>query len=161
MIYKEIAFRKRTCRQCEGEIKGGEECFRTTSSGHYDHTVCKKCVVQETNKPLGKKLLFVCSANINRSPTFERYFKKVEKKGYEIKSAGFYFGDPIQINEKILEWADAVYVMDISHQQAIFRKYPDYITKCNIVGVSDQYQPDGDDLIDLIKFWEKQVLKLK
>ena len=104
-------------------------------------------------KKLKKKLLFVCTANLNRSPTFERFFKKYYDKKFEVKSAGIYYGYPEILNEKILSWADKVYVMDLSQELFIKKHYSEYISKVEAVGISDQYNPDDEDLIELIEYW--------
>jgi len=102
-----------------------------------------------------KKILFVCSANLNRSPTFEKYFKKIlPKKDWEVRSAGIWHGVLYQVNEEILEWADKVFVMDMSHYFFIFKHYYEYIDKVVVVGISDEYNPDEDKLIELIEFWK-------
>jgi len=100
-----------------------------------------------------RKILFVCSANLNRSPTFEKFFKIKLSDKYDIRSAGTYYGYPYQINKDILDWADKVYVMDLSHSKFIYEKYPDSFHKIQIVGVSDQYDAESPELIRLIEFW--------
>lgn len=98
------------------------------------------------------KILFVCSANTNRSPSFERYFSKHFPK-HEFRSAGTYYGYPYQVDAEILRWADKVYVMDLSHAKFIYDKYPTYYKKVETIGISDQYDPDSRELIELIQFW--------
>ena len=52
MIYKTRMLRKTICKNCNIDIVAGEICFKTTSSGFYDHTICMKCVAKEINKVL-------------------------------------------------------------------------------------------------------------
>lgn len=106
-----------------------------------------------------KKLLFVCACNLNRSPTFEKYFK-AHYKNFEVKSCGVYYGYPEILNETILKWADKVYVMDLSQEMFIYQNFPKYRKKIEVIGVSDQYDPDDEKLIELIDFWVKKI-KLK
>jgi predicted protein tyrosine phosphatase len=103
-----------------------------------------------------KRLLFVCAANIQRSPSFESWFKE-NKPQYDVSSAGIYWGYPIQVNEEILEWADKVYLMDLSQEMFIARRYPEYLRKCEIVGISDQYSRDSNEIKELIWYWCKKV----
>ena len=106
-----------------------------------------------------KKLLFVCMANTNRSPTFERYFKEHHKE-FEVKSTGIYYGYPDQLIEKLLKWADKVFVMDLSQELFIKNHFPKYLKKVEVIGISDQYDPDSPELIELIKYWiEKKKFK--
>lgn len=97
--------------------------------------------------------LFICNGNINRSPTFERYFKKNFPE-LKVKSAGTYYGYPNQVNKKILEWADKIYVMDLSQEIYIVKRFGSmYSNNIEVIGVSDQYQPDEEELLDLIRYW--------
>ena len=105
------------------------------------------------------KILFVCNANLNRSPTFEKWFKK-HKPEYEVRSAGIYYGYPHKLNKELFEWADDVYIMDL--EQAIFidEHFPKYRLKYEIIGISDQYDPDDPNLIRLIEFWVKEYFNI-
>ena len=105
---------------------------------------------------LKKKLLFCCNCNLNRSPTFAHFFNKNYPK-FEIKSCGVYYGYPEQLNETILKWADKVYVMDLSQELFISQHYPEYLNKVEVIGVSDEYNPDDERLIELIKYWIKKI----
>ena len=102
------------------------------------------------------KLLFVCAANLNRSPTFETYFKKNYPE-YEVMSAGIYAGYPNQVNEELCNWADIIYVMDLSQTMFFYSKYPDHIEKLRTVGISDQYDSDDPELISIIDFWLQHI----
>src|SRR3989338_5887884 len=59
---------------------------------------------------LKKNLLFICSANIDRSPTAERLFKFSEK--YEAKSAGIYDWAMKRIDQDLIDWADMIFVLN-------------------------------------------------
>ena len=99
------------------------------------------------------KLLFICMANTNRSPTFERYFKEHYSNKFEVKSSGIYYGYPESLTEKLLKWADKIFVMDLSQELFIKNHFPKYLKKVKVIGISDQYDPDSPELIELIKFW--------
>ena len=103
------------------------------------------------------KLLFCCAANLNRSPTFEDYFKKNHPE-YEVRSAGIYAGYPYQVNEELCEWADIIYVMDLSQTMHFHYKYPDHFQKVRTIGISDQYDRNDIELIHLIEFWLKHIV---
>ena len=107
---------------------------------------------------MAKRILFVCMANTNRSPTFERYFKKNFPQ-YEVRSSGTYYGYPEPFTEKLLKWADVIYVMDLSQELFISRHFPNYTNKVKIIGISDQYDPDSPELIELIEFWVNKEFK--
>ena len=60
-----------------------------------------------------KKILFVCNANMYRSPTAEAMYKN--DKRYSVKSAGVWEGSKNLLTEELLEWADIVLVMEFSY----------------------------------------------
>lgn len=99
------------------------------------------------------KIVFVCSANCNRSPTFERLFKSEFPQGFEVRSAGCWYGYPYKVDDGLLSWADTVYVMDLSHKRFIYQKYPDHFHKVQLIGISDQYDVDSPELCDLFYYW--------
>jgi len=101
------------------------------------------------------KLLFVCAGNASRSPSCEHWFKE-NRPQYEVRSAGIYHGYPYQVNEEILAWADKIYLMDLSQETFINRKYPEYLYKCEVIGISDQYVPDSAEIKELIWYWAKK-----
>jgi len=93
---------------------------------------------------------------MQRSPSFEKWFIE-NKPQYEVRSAGIYFGYPYQVNEEILEWADKVYLMDLSQEMFISRKYTESLSKCEIIGCSDQYSRDSLEIKELIWYWARKM----
>ena len=66
------------------------------------------------------KLLFVCTANIDRSPTGEDIYKN--QPGFEVKSAGTETGyAAIPISKVLIEWADVIFCMEPHHVRASIR----------------------------------------
>lgn len=55
-----------------------------------------------------------------------------------------------------MEWADKIYLMDLSHELFITRRYPKFIFKCEVIGISDQYNPDSPEITELIWYWAKR-----
>ena len=102
-----------------------------------------------------KNILYVCAANVNRSPSFERWTKK-NRPQYNTKSCGCFYSYYTPMDETVLEWADKIYVMDLEQETYIARKYPDYLKKVEVIGISDQYDPDETALIELIEYWVKK-----
>lgn len=108
------------------------------------------------------KVLFVCSANVNRSKAFEREFKKFYKDHpdkVEIRSSGIYSysGYGYKLDRTILEWADVVYVMTVAHQMFIEKSYNEFINKVRVIGISDEYDVDDEALIEVINYWHDRV----
>ena len=99
-----------------------------------------------------KKLLFVCEGNAQRSPSFEKWFKENRPK-YEVKSTGTAYGYPERLNEEILKWADRIFLMDREQIMFFKRKFPEFISKCEIIGCSDQYDREGPQINGIIRDW--------
>jgi len=57
-----------------------------------------------------KRILFVCSGNIHRSPTAAKMFK--DSKGFEVRSAGTSFGVLNPVDVELIRWADKIFVME-------------------------------------------------
>ena len=100
-------------------------------------------------------VLFICNANTIRSPTCERFFKasKLSEK-YEFRSAGLYHGYPYQVNEELMRWAHLVFVMDQQQAKFIAERYGHPFVE--VIGISDEYDPDDPKLIELIEWWITQ-----
>lgn len=101
-----------------------------------------------------KKILFICSANINRSKTAERVFMKE----YFTRSAGIYNAKPV--TKEQLEWADVVICMEEDHRKQIGLAHPGMYLKKKILvlGIPDEYHYMQERLI---KKLEKKMSKLK
>ena len=111
-----------------------------------------------------QRLLFVCTANACRSPTFEKCLNGFE--GVECKSAGTHGGN--KLNKELLHWADRVVVMELLHWKCIEDVYPQYLEKVEITGIRDIYQKDNPELQAIATKWaldrgfcKKQERKVK
>ena len=102
-----------------------------------------------------KNLLFVCSGNAARSPSFENWFKE-NRPQYDVRSAGTNYGCQVELTDELLDWADKVYLMDLSHEMIIARDYPEFLYKCEVVGVDDIYIRDSAEIKNLIWHWAKK-----
>jgi predicted protein tyrosine phosphatase len=93
------------------------------------------------------KVLFVCTANLQRSPTAETLFQGW-KGNWEAKSAGIspdLGGNPL--TQEVIDWADVIIVMETIHSQYIqanFRCGPD---KIQVLNIADRYFRNDPELI--------------
>lgn len=55
-----------------------------------------------------RNLLFVCSANLNRSPAAEQIFK--DSQVYKARSAGIFSLDNF-VTQDLIDWSDIIFVM--------------------------------------------------
>lgn len=63
------------------------------------------------------KILFVCKANSERSPTAEMVFRDV--LGWETLSAGTSSDAVTPLRRELIEWADRVVVMESIHMERV------------------------------------------
>ncbi|MDH5419002.1 MAG: protein tyrosine phosphatase [Candidatus Bathyarchaeota archaeon] len=96
-----------------------------------------------------KRILFVCSGNIHRSPTAANLFK--DRKGFEVRSAGTSFGVLNPVDAELIQWADKIFVMEEEHREIIVRQYPEAASKITVLGVEDNYYRDDPQLKAILK----------
>ena len=68
------------------------------------------------------RTLFVCHYNRKRSATAERVFSK--DPSLDVLSAGTSEEAMVQVNQRMLEWADIVFVMDGDQVEALGKMFP-------------------------------------
>ena len=100
-----------------------------------------------------RKVLFVCSANKQRSKTAEDYFS--EQHPYiEFKSAGTnhkicYKEGTTPLTEDLIEWADKVFLMEEKHMNIIKNHLENkFFNKMEILNIPDKY-----------KYYQKELLE--
>lgn len=95
------------------------------------------------NKAMPLKILFVCTINRMRSATAHRMYETDER--FEVKSAGTDKSAHTVISLELLEWADAIVVMERYHRNAIRKHFADIYASKKIVCL---YIPDNYDFMD-------------
>ena len=97
------------------------------------------------------KILFVCSANIDRSPTAERIYS--DRSDLEVKSAGVSSYAMTPISLELIQWADIILCMENKHKHKIKKKYP-AIAENKIIDsldVPDIYEFMNINLVNMIR----------
>lgn len=96
-------------------------------------------------------LLFICSKNQWRSPTAELLFKN--HTVHQARSAGTSSKARIKVNEKLLLWADAIFVMERKHKQLLGQRFPSAIAdkKLTVMDIEDNYGFNDVELIAIMK----------
>jgi predicted protein tyrosine phosphatase len=69
-----------------------------------------------------KRVLFVCRLNRHRSATAERIFCK--RNDLDVRSAGTEEDALVQVNARMIEWADIIFAMDLLQVEALRRMFP-------------------------------------
>lgn len=97
------------------------------------------------------KFLFICSRNQWRSKTAEDIFKG--NQGVNVRSAGTSSSARIKVSEKLILWADLIFVMEKHHKQWLTQKYPEIIVEKEIIilDIPDDYNYMDPELIDMLE----------
>jgi predicted protein tyrosine phosphatase len=97
------------------------------------------------------KVLFVCTANIARSPMAAAVFHELwSQEGHEARSAGLAPSAIRRLTTRDLAWADVVAVMELQHLIAIRQRWPRHAAKVRVLDVPDDYGPGEPELRDVL-----------
>jgi len=94
-----------------------------------------------------RKVLFVCTANLQRSPTAENLFQGWGGV-WEAKSAGI-MPDPQGklLTQELVKWADLLIVMEKGHSEYITSHFQCSPDKIRILNIADRYFRDDPQLV--------------
>lgn len=113
---------------------------------------------------LTKNILFVCSANKQRSKTADDYFsEKYAGSNYVFDSAGTNLKicqkeGTNPLTEELVDWADVIFVMEKRHKDLINANTTSkYTVKIKTLAIPDRYKYFQKELIDLL---EQKVVPL-
>ncbi len=98
---------------------------------------------------LKRKVLFVCSGNIDRSPTAEALLRG--KEGFEVKSAGTWVGAPKVVSKELMDWADVIFAMEEHHKEALKLIDVRADVKIVVLGIDDHYVKGDPELTRILK----------
>jgi predicted protein tyrosine phosphatase len=104
---------------------------------------------QEKNK--NGKILFVCTINRMRSATAHKIYE--DDTRFEVKSAGTHKSATVPLTQELLDWADAIVVMEKMHRNVIQNGYSSIYESKTIVClyIPDEYDFMQPELIKLLK----------
>ena len=108
---------------------------------------------------MGERILFVCTGNMDRSPTAESLLKGIE--GFEVKSAGTWIHARRRISRDLIEWADRIFVMEEHHKRAILSICPEAEGKITVLNIPDIYVRDDPELIRILKMKMREHLNIE
>ena len=104
----------------------------------FDHTPCER-------------ILFVCTANVDRSRTAEDMYRHDAR--YEVRSAGVAPFATVVVTRDILLWADRVFVMnerEDQHRTLIRIRFPDVDRPLVDLDVEDRWHRGDPELVKLL-----------
>jgi predicted protein tyrosine phosphatase len=95
-----------------------------------------------------ERILFVCTANIDRSRTAEDMYRDDER--YEVRSAGVAPFATVVLSRDLLLWADRVFVMserDDQHRTLIRIRFPDVDRPIIDLDIEDRWHRGDPELV--------------
>ena len=98
-----------------------------------------------------ERILFVCTANIDRSRTAEDLYARDPR--YEVRSAGVAPFAAVRLDRDLLLWADRVFVLNESedrHRTSIRVRFPDVERPIVDLDVEDRWRRGHPELISLL-----------
>ncbi len=95
-------------------------------------------------------LLFVCSRNRWRSLTAETIFK--DDQQHVVRSAGTAEDARIKVTEKVITWAELIFVMEKKHKQKLEQKFPSALEgkKVVVLDIEDNYKYMDEELVEML-----------
>lgn len=98
---------------------------------------------------MAKRVLFVCTGNMDRSPTAEALLKG--KEGFEVKSAGTWIYSRTRISKDLIDWADVIFAMEVHHKKVITQISLEAEKKTIVLNIPDIYRRNDPELIKILK----------
>jgi predicted protein tyrosine phosphatase len=100
-----------------------------------------------TDRVAREKILFVCTANLDRSRTAEDLYR--EDPRYEVRSAGTAAYAMTPLTRRLLLWADRVFVMSEGHDRHVSQirlRFPGIHRRLVDLGIEDRWRR-GDPVL--------------
>lgn len=96
------------------------------------------------------RVLFLCYQNRRRSATAERVFCK--RTDLDVRSAGLGPDALVRVNERMLDWADVVFVMEERHRLELERMFPEHaaLARTITLEIPDEYAFLDPELVKLL-----------
>jgi predicted protein tyrosine phosphatase len=94
------------------------------------------------------RVLFVCSGNIDRSPTAEGMFKT--RPDLEVISAGTSWLARRKVTREMIGWADKIFVMEQEHAEHLESIDPKARAKIVVLNIPDMYHRNDPELRKLL-----------
>ena len=93
-------------------------------------------------------LLFICSKNQWRSPTAELLFKN--HAIHNTRSAGTSDKARIKVNQRTIDWAEVIFVMEYKHRDIIKQQFTIGNKKIVVLNIEDNYPFADPELLEIL-----------
>ena len=106
-----------------------------------------------------KKVLFICSQNVDRSPTAEQIFST--REAIETDSAGLRSDATVPLSGEQIDWADIVFVMEKAHRSKLLKQFRKHLRSKRVVclDIPDDYAFMDPELVRLLEHKVGRFLK--
>jgi predicted protein tyrosine phosphatase len=96
------------------------------------------------------RVLFICEGNIHRSRTAADLYANTPS--LEVQSAGLADSARVQVCDELLEWADAIFVMEKRLVGLILRRFQSVLGQKELVclDIPDEYQYMQPELVAIL-----------
>jgi predicted protein tyrosine phosphatase len=94
-------------------------------------------------------LLFICSKNQWRSPTAELLFKNHPL--HRARSAGTSDKARVRLSQKMIDWADEIFVMEYKHRDIIKQNLRLNGKTLKMLDIEDIYQFNDPELVEILQ----------
>ena len=101
--------------------------------------------------PPVRTVLFICRWNRCRSATAERIFAK--RPDLDVRSAGTSSDALVQVNQRMLDWADTIFIMEPEHRRALEAMFPGHpaLERLICLDIPDDYLFLQPELVELLE----------
>jgi len=106
-----------------------------------------------------KRVLFVCTGNMDRSPTAESLLSG--KASFEVRSAGTWIYARKRVSRSLIEWADLIFVMEGYHKDVILSICSEAERKVIVLDIPDIYRRNDPELVEILKKKLGEHLKIE
>jgi predicted protein tyrosine phosphatase len=97
------------------------------------------------------RILFVCTANVDRRPPAEIALRALCPGVHETRSAGTSAGAARRLSGEDLDWADLVVVMEERHRELIRARWPERAASARVLGIPDRDARDDPALRSVLE----------
>ena len=94
-------------------------------------------------------LLFICSKNQWRSPTAQALFKN--HPVHRARSAGTIDKARIRLSQKLIDWADLIFVMEKKHRELVKSRFTCADKRVIVLDIEDVYQFNDPELVEQLQ----------
>lgn len=96
-----------------------------------------------------KHVLVICARNKIRSLTAEKIYRSDMR--IEVRSAGLSKVSRCRVNQKHIDWAELILVMEHSHKSRLKQMVGQISCPVVVLGIEDIYEPMEPDLVEILR----------